>query len=93
MIKQEIEDDRLDKDIDNEGEENPYQNIIVNEFDRNNITAPQIEQWSIVSNAVDYVWDDRNPRDYYNLEVKVLEQKNHRKMYDRLKEEDRQVID
>ena len=34
-IKQEIEDDRLDKDkIDNEEKVSPYQNIIINEFDR-----------------------------------------------------------
>ena len=35
MIKQEIEDDRLDKDNDNE-EENWFWNMIINEFDRNN---------------------------------------------------------
>ena len=86
MIKQEIEDDRLDKDNDNEGEENPYQNIIINDFDRNNVIASQMEQLSILSNIVNYVQYDRNPRDYYNLEVKVLEQKNHRKIYDRLTE-------
>ena len=44
IIKQEIEDGRLDKDnIDNEEEVNPYQNIIINEFDRENI-ASQMEQ-------------------------------------------------
>ena len=52
MIKQEIKDDRLDKDSDYKGEENPYQNIIINEFDRNDINASQIEQWSILSNVV-----------------------------------------
>ena len=44
MIKQEIEYGRLDKDNDNEEEENPYQNIIRNEFDRTNIIRSQIEQ-------------------------------------------------
>ena len=51
-----------------------------------------MEQRSILSYIVNYVQYDRNPRDLYNLEVKVTEQKNHRKIYDRLKEEDRQVI-
>ena len=91
MIKQEIEDDRLNKGNDNE-EEILYWNIIINEFDRTNIIASQGGQWSILSNIVNYVQYD-NPRDYYNLEVKALEQKNHRKIYDRLKEEDRQVIE
>ena len=93
MIKQEIENDRLDKESDNEGEGNPYWNIIMNDFDRNNIIATEMEQWWILSNIVKYIHYDRNPRDYYNLKFKLLEQKNHRKIYDRLKEKDRQVIE
>ena len=34
-----------------------------------------------------------NPRHFYNLDVKVIDQKNHRKIYDKLKEEDREVIE
>ena len=52
-----------------------------------------MEQWSILSIVVNYVWYDMNPREYYNLEVKALEHKHHEKIYDRLKEEDRQVIE
>ena len=52
-----------------------------------------MEQWSILSNIVNFVHYDRNPRDFYNLDVKVIDQKNHRKIYDRVKEEDRQVIE
>ena len=48
---------------------------------------------AILSNVVNYVQYDRNPRDFYTLEVKVLDQKNHRIIYDKLKEEDRQVKD
>ena len=45
IMKQEIEDDRLDKDnIDNKEEVNPYHNIIINEFDRENIIASQMGQ-------------------------------------------------
>ena len=69
---------------------NPYQNI--NEFDRDNIIASQMEQWSILSNVVNYVQYDRNPMGFYNLEVKGMEQKNHWKIYDKLKQEDTQVI-
>ena len=46
-----------------------------------------MEQWSILSNVVNYVQDDRNPRVFCNLDVKPLDQKNHRKIYDRLKED------
>ena len=95
MIKQEIKDDRLDKDIKNKEEEYPYWNIIINEFDRNNIITLQMEQCSMLSNVINYVQYGRNPRDYYKLEVKALgiRAENHRKIYDRLKEEDRQDIE
>ena len=43
-----------------------------------------MEQWSILSNVVNYVQYDRNPRDFYNLDIKVIDQKYHRKIYDRL---------
>ena len=55
-IKQETGDDKLDKDyIDNKGEVKPYQNTIINDFDRENIIQSQIEQWSMLSNVVNYV--------------------------------------
>ena len=76
--KQEIEDDKLNKDnIDNEEEVNPYSDIIINEFDREEIITSQIEQWSILSNVVNYVQYDRNQRDFYNLDIKAIDQKNH----------------
>ena len=91
---QEIEDDRLNKDnIDNGEEVNSYQKIIINGFDGENIIASQMEQWSILCNVVYYVQYDRNPRDFYNLDIKVVDQMHHRKIYNRLKEEDRQVIE
>ena len=52
-----------------------------------------MEQWSILSNIGNYVQYDSNPRDFYNLDAKVIEQKNHRKIYDRLKEEDSQAME
>ena len=51
-----------------------------------------MEQWSILSNIVNYVQYDRNPKLFYELNVKTLDQKNHRKMYNKLKDDDRQVL-
>ena len=45
------------------------------------------------TNVVHYVQYDRNPKDFYDLDIKGKDQKNHRKIYDRLKEEDRQVLE
>ena len=34
-----------------------------------------MEHWSILSNVINYVQNNRNPRDYYKLDVKALAQK------------------
>ena len=83
-IKQDIEEDKFSKNnIDDEKEVNPYHNIIINNIDRENVITSQMEQWSILSNVVNYVQYNRNPKDFYNLDVMVIDQKNHRKLYDR----------
>ena len=37
-----------------------------------------MEQWSILSNVVNYVQYDRNLKYFYDLVVKTIDQKNHR---------------
>ena len=70
-IKQEIEDDKLNKgNIDDEV--NPHHKIIINNIDKENITTSQMEQWSILSNLVNYVQYDRNPKNVYELNVNMI---------------------
>ena len=78
--------------MDDEEEVNPYHNTIITNIDRENLSTSQMEQWSILSNVVYYVQYNRNPKDFYDLHIKALDQKNHRKIYDRLNEKDRQVL-
>ena len=52
-----------------------------------------MEQWAILNNVLNYVQYDRNPKNFYELNVKAIDQKNYRKMYDKLKDEDRQVLE
>ena len=87
MINQEIEGDRFNKDSELE-EENSYQDMTVNNFEKKNIdrNISQMEQGSILSNVINYVQYNRYPRDYFKSDIKALEQKNHRKLYDRFKE-------
>ena len=59
IIKQEIETDRLDKMDDTNGEINPYHEIITNKVEKDNIIIPQMKQWSILSNIVNYIQYDR----------------------------------
>ena len=69
--------------------------MFINNFEKNhgNRNISQMEQRSILSNVTKYIQYNRNPRDYFKLDFKALEQKNHRKLYNRLKEEDRQFIE
>ena len=72
---------------------NPYHNIISKNIDRENVTTSQMEQWSILSNVFNYVQYNKNPKNFYDLDIKAKDQKNHRKIYDRLKEVDIQVLE
>ena len=36
---------------------------------------------------------DRNHKNFYDLDIKTIDQKNHRKIYERLKEEDRYILE
>ena len=65
-IKQEIEEDRLSKDKIDDDETNPYHNLILNNIDKKNVIISQMEQRSILSNVVNYVQYDRNPKNFYD---------------------------
>ena len=51
-----------------------------------------MEQWSILSNVINYVQYNRSHIDYFKLEVKALEPKNHKRIYEHLEQEDRDII-
>ena len=62
-IKQEIEEDKVSKDnIDDEV--NPYHNKIINNIDKENVNISQMEHWYILSNVVNYVQSDWNPKTF-----------------------------
>ena len=52
-----------------------------------------MEHWSILSKVVNYMQYHRNPKNFYELDIKTIDEKNHRKIYERLKEEDRQILE
>ena len=76
-IKQEIEEDKLGRDNIDDDEVNPYHNILINNIDKENVNTSQMGQWSILSNVVNYVQYDRNPKNFYKLNIKSIDQKNH----------------
>ena len=90
-IEQEIEEDKLSKDNTDE-EVNPYQNIIKNSVHKDSTNTSQMEQWFVLSSIGNYVQYDRIPENY-ELNVKALDQRNHRKRYDILKDDERQTLE
>ena len=52
----------LDKIDDNSGDENPYRELIVNNACKIENTSSQMEQWSILSNVINYMQYKRIPK-------------------------------
>ena len=88
MIKQEADKDKIEGNLDKE-KINPYYEIIMNKVEKENIIASQMEQWSIHSNVVNYIQYSRHPKEYYDLDIKAIDQRSHRKIYDKSKGEER----
>ena len=74
MIEHKIE-DKLDRDNELQ-EENPYEDMIINNFEKYYVdrSISQIDQWSILSNVINYVQYNRNARDYFKLDIKALDE-------------------
>ena len=73
MIKQEIEQERqLNKIDDTNGEINPYQELIVNNAKRIEPLMTQMEQWSILSDVLNYVQHSRFHLMNHTLDIKVV---------------------
>ena len=58
-IKQERQLNRLD---DTSGDTNPYKEFIVNNAEKIEPSLTQMEQWSILSNTLNYIQCDRHPK-------------------------------
>ena len=72
-IKEEIDSDtELDKIDDNSGDENPYKELIVNNASKVENTLSQMEQWSILSNVINYVQYSKVPKNFHNVTIKPL---------------------
>ena len=63
MIKEELDADiELERMDNNSGDENPYKELIVNNAGKIDSALTQIEQWSILSNIINYAQCSKNPR-------------------------------
>ena len=68
-IEQERQLDRMD---DTSGETNPYKELIVNNAEKIEPLMTQMEQWSILSNKLNYIQYDRHPKYYHSLGISAV---------------------
>ena len=87
-IQQEIEqEEQLNKIDDTSGETNPYKELIVNNEEKIEPLMTQMEQWSILSNVLNYIQHDRHHMINHYLSIRavnkyknILETKEERKI-------------
>ena len=46
----------------------------------------KMEEWSILNNVVNYVQYNRQPKNFYNLDIWAVDQKRHKKLCNREKD-------
>ena len=79
MIKQEIEQEKqLNKIGDTNRETNPYKELIVNNAEKIEPLMTQIEQWSILSNVLNYVQHSRFHSMNHTLDIKAVNKYKHK---------------
>ena len=73
MIQQEIEHEKqLERIDDTTREANPYKELIVNNAEKIEPLMTQMEQWSILSNVLNYVQHSRFNSMNHTLDVKAM---------------------
>ena len=78
-MEQEIEQERqLDKMDDTSGETNPYKELIVNNAEKIEPLMTQMEQWSILSNILNYVQHSRLNSMNHTLDIKAVDKYKYR---------------
>ena len=63
---------QLDKIDDTNGETNPYKELIVNNAEKLEPLMTQMEQWSILSNVLKYIQNDKHPKNYHDLRINAI---------------------
>ena len=54
----------------NSGDENPCRELIVNNAGKLESTLSQMEQWSILSNMINYVQYSKDPKNFHVMSIK-----------------------
>ena len=57
---------------DSSGDENLYRELIINNAGKIETTLSQLEQWSILSNVINYVQYDKHPKNFHTMSVRPI---------------------
>ena len=72
-MRQEIDQDiELNKMGDTSGDENLFRELIVNNAGKIETTLSQMEQWSILSNVINYVQYDKQTTNLHTMSVRSI---------------------
>ena len=89
-LHQEIEQERqLNRIDDTNRDTNPYKELIVNNGEKIEPLSTQMEQWSILSNTLNYIQYDRYQKNYHSLGLSVV---NKYRKNPCTKEEERDIL-
>ena len=73
MIKEELDADiELVRMDDNSGDEDPYKELIMNNACKIENALPQMEQWSVLSNVINYVQYSKNPKNFHSMTIRPV---------------------
>ena len=73
MIKEELDADiELDRIDDNSGDKNPYKELIINNACKIENALPQMEQWSILCNIINYIQYSKNPQNFHSMTIRPV---------------------
>ena len=72
-LLQELQHERqLNRIDDTSGDTNPYKELIVNNAEKIEPLLAQMEQWSILSNKLNYIQYDKHPKNFHNLAISAV---------------------
>ena len=72
-MKEDIDPDmELGRMDDNSGDENLYRELIVNNAQKIEYMLSQMEQWSILSNVINYVQYSNTPKNFHAMAIKPI---------------------
>ena len=72
-LQQELEHERqLNKIDDKNGDTNPHKEMLVNNAEKIEPLLAQMEQWSILSNTLNYIQYNKHPKNFHNLGISAV---------------------